>query len=214
MKIGVIGSGNVGGTLGTRWARNGHTVTFGSRDPQSKKMRDLVTSAGPNARSASSDEAVQSSDVLLLSTPWEATRGIVQGLGDLRGKILIDAVNPLLPQLAGLAVGTNTSCGEQVAQWAPGARVVKAFNTIGNNIMANPDFGGERPVLFYCGDDAPAKDSVKQLAAELGFDPHDAGPLTQARVLEPFAMLWISLAVAQGYGREFAFKLMRRSQQL
>lgn len=210
MKIGIIGSGNVGGALGTRWAKNGHSVTFGSRDPKSEKMQALVSGAGSTARAATSQEAVKASDIVLLATPWEATREIVEGLGDLSGKVLIDAVNPLLPNLTGLAVGTTTSCGEQVAQWARGARVVKAFNTVGVNIMANPDFGGEKPVLFYCGDDAAANDSVKQLATELGFDAVDAGPLTQARLLEPFAMLWISLVYAKGYGREIAFKFLRR----
>jgi hypothetical protein len=210
MKIGIIGSGNVGGTLGLRWARNGHAVVFGSRRPASDEMKELVGRAGATARAATPAEAVQASDVLLLATPWEATRGIVEGLGDLRGKVLIDAVNPLLPNLAGLEAGTTTSAGEQVAQWARGARVVKAFNTVGANIMANPDFAGERPALFFCGDDADAKGIVKQLAEELGFGALDAGPLNRARLLEPFAMLWITLAYPQGFGREIAFKLLRR----
>jgi len=173
-------------------------------------MKALVAGAGATARAANSAEAVQASDILLLSTPWEATREIVEGLGDLHGKVLIDAVNPLLPLLAGLAVGTTSSGAEQVAQWARGGRVVKAFNTVGANIMANPSFAGERPALFYCGDDAEAKEVVKGLAEELGFDAMDAGPLTRARLLEPFAMLWISLAYPSGYGREIAFKLLRR----
>ena len=210
MKIGIIGSGNVGGSLGSRWAQGGHTVVFGTRKPDSPEIHDLLARAGKNARAASAAEAAQSSDVLLLATPWEATREIVQGLGDLSGKTLLDAVNPLLPQLSGLAVGTNTSAAEQIAQWAPSARVVKASNTVGANIMANEDFGGEKPVLFYCGNDAEAKKVAHQLAQELGFDAEDAGPLTQARYLEPFAMLWISLAYAAGFGREIAFKFLRR----
>jgi predicted dinucleotide-binding enzyme len=87
----------------------------------------------------------------------------------------------LLPDLSGLDTGTTTSGGEKVAAWARGARVVKAFNTVGSNIMANAGFGSERPVLFYCGDDMAAKQVTKQLAGELGFDALDAGPLTQAR---------------------------------
>jgi predicted dinucleotide-binding enzyme len=100
--------------------------------------------------------------------------------------------------------------GEQVAGWVRGAKVVKAFKTVGSNIMENPAFGNERPVLFFCGDDAGAMGKVKQLAGELGFEAVDAGPLTQARVLEPFALLWISLAFNGGLGHEFAFKLLRR----
>jgi predicted dinucleotide-binding enzyme len=87
---------------------------------------------------------------------------------------------------------------------------VKAFNTVGFNIMANPAFGADRPVMFYCGDHTAAKQTVRPLVEQLGFEAVDAGPLTQARLLEPFAMLWISLAFGQGLGREIGFKLLRR----
>jgi hypothetical protein len=210
MKIGIIGSGNVGGALGTRWAQAGHDVTFGSRNPASDDMRQLVAKAGAAARAASSKEALEVSELLLLATPWPSTKAVLEGLGDLTGKVLIDATNPLLPDLSGLEVGTTTSAAEQVAGWARGAKVVKAFNTVGFNIMANPAFGADRPVMFYCGDDAAAKQTVRPLVEQLGFEAVDAGPLSQARVLEPFALLWISLAYAQGQGRDIAFKLLRR----
>ncbi len=210
MRIGIIGSGNVGGTLGKRWAQVGHSIVFGSRNPDSGEIRQLVAAAGSTARAASLRDAAQQSDVLLLATPWPATQSAIQGLGNLSGKVLIDAVNPVLPNLSGLEIGTTTSASEQIAGWALGAKVVKAFNTVGANIMANPAFGADRPVLFYCGDDGNAKQTVRQLIDELGFDAVDAGPLTQARVLEPFALLWISLAVKYGQGRDIAFKLLRR----
>jgi predicted dinucleotide-binding enzyme len=127
-------------------------------------MRKLVTRAGGRARSATPADTAQACEVLLLATPWPAARQVLAELGDLTGKVLIDAMNPPRPKLDGLEVGTTTSAGEQVAAWAPGAKVVKAFNTIGFNIMANPAFGKDRPVLFYCGDDAGAKKKVKQLA--------------------------------------------------
>jgi predicted dinucleotide-binding enzyme len=208
MKIGIIGSGNVGGTLGTRWAQAGHQVTFASRKPESKEMRELLANAGPNARAGTVADATQE-ELLLVATPWPNTEEALRSAGDLSGKILIDATNPLL-NLDALDLGTTTSGGEKVAQWARGARVVKAFNTVGNNIMADPAFDGRRPVLFYCGDDKAAKQTVAPLIAELGFDPIDAGPLSQARTLEPFALLWISLAFKEGLGREFAFQLLRR----
>jgi 8-hydroxy-5-deazaflavin:NADPH oxidoreductase len=210
MKIGIIGSGHLGGTLGTRWAKTGHQVTFGSRDPGAPDMKQLLARAGSNAHAATLQDAAKSGDVLLLSTPWPATKEVVQALGDLTGKVLIDATNPLLPDLSALALGTTTSAAEQVASWARGAKVVKAFNTVGSNIMENPAFGADKPVLFFCGDDAGAKGKVKQLVDELGFEGVDAGPLTQARLLEPFALLWISLALKYGLGREIAFKLLRR----
>jgi hypothetical protein len=210
MKIGIIGSGHVGGALGTRWAKAGHQVTFGSRDPSAPDMKQLLARSGSNAHAATLQDAAKSGEVLLLSTPWQATKEVVQGLGDLTGKVLIDATNPLLADLSGLALGTTTSAAEQVASWARGAKVVKAFNTVGSNIMENPAFGADKPVLFFCGDDAGAKGKVKQLVDELGFEGVDAGPLAQARLLEPFALLWISLALKYGLGREIAFKLLRR----
>ena len=210
MKIGIIGSGNVGGTLGSRWAHAGHTVTFGTRNRVSPEITALLESA-PGSRAATSQEAAAECDVILLSTPWPATREILASVGSLAGKVVIDATNPLLPGLAGLEVGTDNSAAELVASWAPGARVVKAFNTIGSNIMANPDFGGSRALLFYCGDDADAKATVHALATEIGFDAEDAGPLKNARLLEPFAMLWISRAFTPGHGGEFAFQILRRS---
>ncbi len=208
MNIGIIGSGNVGGALGARWAQ-GHKVVFGSREPASPKIQELVSKAGPNARAASLADAVTASDIVLLSTPWPATREAVESL-NFTGKVLIDATNPLLPDLSGIELGTTTSGAEQVASWAPGAKVVKAFNTIGANIMANTQFAAGKPVLFYCGDDASAKSQVGALAVELGFDAQDAGPLSQARQLEPLALLWISLAFTRGFGREFAFQILRR----
>lgn len=210
MKIAIIGAGNVGGTLGTRWAHAGHEVIFGSRDPDKADVKELLAKAGPTAKAAKPAEAARASEILLLSTPWPADKEALQSLGDLSGKVLIDATNPLLPGLAGLEIGTSTSAGEKVAGWASGAKVVKSFNTVGFNIMADTSFGAGKPVMFYCGDDAGAKQKVAQLANELGFEAVDAGPLTQARVLEPFAMMWISLANQYGLGREIGFKLLRR----
>ncbi len=210
MNIAIIGSGNVGGTLGTRWAQGGHQVVFVSRNPASPEMKELIGRAGPHARAASAAEAAAASHVVLFATPWEATEAAIASAGDLAGKIVIDATNPLYSDLSGLSVGTTTSAAEKVHLLATGAKVVKAFNTIGYNIMADPRFGGDKAAMFYCGDHADAKQVVKQLATELGFNALDAGPLTQARVLEPFALLWISLAYQAGFGREIAFKLLQR----
>jgi 8-hydroxy-5-deazaflavin:NADPH oxidoreductase len=209
MRIAVIGTGNVGGTLGRRWAQAGHEVTFGARDSRAAETKALLAEAGPNSRTVSPQEAAQNSDILVFAIPWDAVHEVLAQLGDLSGKTVIDATNPLLPKLAGLALGT-TSAAEKMAEWAPGAKVVKAFNTIGFNISANPIFGDKRALLFYCGDDSGAKQQVHQLASELGFEPHDAGPLTQARYIEAFAFLWISLSTRPEYGREFAFGMLKR----
>ncbi|HUA82762.1 MAG TPA: NADPH-dependent F420 reductase [Bryobacteraceae bacterium] len=213
MNIGIIGAGNVGGTLGRRWARNGHRVCFGSREPDSEKMRALLAEAGENATAASNAETASASEVLLVATPWDAAEKTLRASGNLAGKILIDATNPLLPGLDGLAVGGTQSAAELIAKSFPGAKVVKAFNTVGYNIMADPAFDHGRVAMFYCGDDSDAKKKVGGLIGELGFEALDAGPLRQARVLEPFALLWVSLALKYGYTREIGFQLLRRAQR-
>ena len=209
MNIGILGSGNVGGTLGQRLAQLGHTVTFGSRNPKSAEIETLLQQAGANALAATLPEAVAESDVILVTLPWPATRAVLESL-DLKDKVVLDCTNPLLPNLAGIEIGTTGSGGEQVALWAPGASVVKLFNTTGYNNMANPRYGDGASVMFYCGDDPAAKAIAAQLATELGFDAVDSGPLANARLLEPTAMLWIWLAVFGGLGRDFAFQLVKR----
>ncbi len=199
MKIGILGAGNVGSALGRKWIEAGHEVRYGVRSP--KPGEALETSVA---------EAARFGEVVVLATPWPATREALAAAGDLGGKIVVDCTNPLRPALDGLEIGTDRSGAELVAGWAPGARVVKAFNTVGFNIMADPGFGDRNATLLYCGDDASAKAAVHRLAAECGFEPVDAGPLTQARLLEPFALLWITLALKYGMGREFVFQLLRR----
>jgi NADPH-dependent F420 reductase len=211
MKIGIIGSGNVGGTLGKVWAKTGHQVFFGSQRPQDEKVRELLKEAGPNAQAGSPKEAAAFGEVVIFATPWPATRDAIQSTGNLAGKIVIDCTNPLKPDLSGLEIGHTTSAAEKVAEWAKGAKVFKAFNTTGFNIMANPVINGTPTVMFVCGDDEAAKPTVMQLAADVGFDAVDAGKLTQARLLEPWAMLWISLAFKGTTGRDFGFALLRRT---
>ena len=210
MKIAVVGTGNVGGTLGRRWAGNGHQVVFCSRTPDSDRVKALVDAAGPNARAAGINEGVAASDVVVFATPWPGTLDLVGAAGSLQGKVVVDCTNPLRPDLSGLSIDGDTSGAEQIAQRAKGAAVVKAFNTISSLTMADPLFGSERADLFLCGDDAGAKRTVAQLGQELGFEPVDAGPLRAARYLEYLAMLWVHLAYKQNWGPNFIFKTVRR----
>jgi len=210
MKIAVIGTGSVGGTLGKGWAAKGHKVIFGSRRPGDPDIKKLLEKAGAGARALPPANAAAESEVVALATPWDATQRAIAGLGDLSAKIVLDVTNPILPGLAGLELGTTDSGGEAVARWAAGALVVKIFNTTGYGNMADPVYAGERATMFYCGDDGRAKAAAKQLAEDLGFEPADVGPLSQARYLEALAMLWISMAAKYGYGRDIAFRLMRR----
>ncbi len=129
--------------------------------------------------------------------------------GPLSGKTLIDCTNPLLPDLSGLAIGTTTSAGEEVARLVPAAKVVKCFNTLGATNFADPTFNGEKASMFFCGDDAGAKLIVAELGNQLGFDMVDAGPLSQSRWLEAMAILWISMAHKYGGSQRSAFRLLR-----
>jgi 8-hydroxy-5-deazaflavin:NADPH oxidoreductase len=210
MKIGIIGSGNVGGALGKGWAKKGHSVMFGVLDTNDEKLQSLLKGAGPNARAGSVQDAAAFGEIVAFATPWPATQDAVRSAGDLSGKIVFDCTNPLKPDLSGLEIGQTTSAAEQVASWASGAKVVKIFNTTGSNNMENSRYPEGPPVMFYCSDDAGAKKTAARLAADLGFEPIDAGRLTSARLLEPLALLWIHLAYAQGLGREFAFRVIRR----
>lgn len=210
MRIGIIGAGNVGGALGTGWAAKGHEVIWGVRDPNKASVKELVAKAGANASAGTITEAADAGDVVVLATPWEAAQGTVQTLGDLGNKPLLDTTNPLKADLSGLSVSEGTSGGEQVAAWSPDARVVKIFNTTGFGNMADPVYPTGATAMLYCGDNTEAKAIAHRLAADLGFDPIDFGPLQRARLLEEFAVLWITLAYPQGLGRDFAFQLVRR----
>ena len=207
MNIAIIGAGNVGQALADGWAAKGHGVSFGVRNPESAKAGAVDRTTFKVLGNA---QAAAGAEVVVLATPWPATRDAIAACGSLAGKIVLDATNPLLPNLGGLEIGHTTSGGETVAQWAAGARVVKIFNTTGFNNMSNPAYGSERASMLYCGDDAPAKTTAASLAADLGFDPVDCGPLVHSRYLENIAMMWIWLAVKGGMGRDVAWKLLRR----
>jgi hypothetical protein len=210
LKIAILGTGGVGAALGSRWGAAGHTVTYGSRTPQSEKVQQLVAKSGPSAVAKSPREAIVGADAILFAVPWPVARETLESLGDLSGRTLIDCTNPLLSDMSGIELGHVISAGEQIAAWSPGANVVKAFNSASVKVMLNPQFGDHRATMFYCGDDAAAKLMVRQLIEGIGFDPVDAGLLTSSRYLEPLAMLYIHLAFRQGFGSNCAFKIMKR----
>ncbi len=212
MKIAIIGAGNVGGALGQNWASKGHDILFGVRDPKAEKTQSLVGKIGAKAKAMSPAEAAAVADVIVLSTPWPATEAAIRSMGNLKGKIILDATNPLTrgPDGISLEIGHSISAGEKVQGWAAGASVFKTLNTTGFGNMANPVFKGVKSVMFVAGDDAAAKPKVMQAVGDLGFEVIDAGPLRNARLLEAHAMLWIDLALVRGQGRDFAFGILRR----
>jgi NADPH-dependent F420 reductase len=209
VKIAVLGTGNVGKALGCRWAKTGHAVFFGARDPLGEEARAAAAQAD-SAQLGTCREAIAASDAILLAIPWDQTRGVLESAEQLDGKIIMDCINPLTGDLQGLELGFTTSAAEQIAQWFPKARVVKAFNTLSAATMENALYGEQRAAMFYCGDDLEAKAAVKQLSEELDFDAIDCGPLKLARQLEPLAMLYVHLAVFEGWGGDCAFKMLKR----
>ena len=202
MRLAIIGAGSVGATLGKAWQRRGHDVTYGVRNPDDPKYGTLGADVTTN------DRAAGDAEIVVLCTPWQSTRDAVSACGDLGGKVLIDCTNPLTPDFTALEVGHTTSGAEQVAQWAPSARVCKAMNQIGAPMMDAPQLSGT-PVMFVCGDDDAAKAATSSLVGELGFETADAGDLTLARLLEPFALVWIHMAVRRGFGTQWGLGVLR-----
>ena len=209
MKIAVIGAGNVGRALGTGWAKAGHRIIFGVRDTNKPDVKALCAQIGATA--ASPGDAAREGNLVVLALPWSVAENAVKSLGDLKGKVIIDCMNPLTMKdgALGLERGYTTSGGEAVASWLPGAKVVKTFNQVGAEMMMAGARFETRPVMFLAGDDDSAKSTVSPLVGELGFEALDAGALKQARILEPFAMVWINQALIRGLGRNWAFGVIR-----
>jgi NADPH-dependent F420 reductase len=211
MEIAIIGAGDVGGTLGRLWVKKGHQIMFGVRNLQSQKVLNLIRSINSGVKVGTIGEAASFADVIVLAIPWMAVEETIKSAGDLSGKILIDPTNPIKADLTGLIVESSTSAAEEIAKWAKGSKVVKAFNSIGAKALDNLQFGMVRADAFICGDDFKSKTVVKKLATEIGFDTVDAGPLMNARLLEYLALLWIQLAYSRQMGPNIAFKLLTRA---
>lgn len=208
MNVTVIGSGNMGSGFVKQLSGAGHRVLFTSRD--SGKAAALAKQHG--ARAVSPAEAA-ASDVVVLATPYASAVPALQALGSLDGKIVVDITNPLTPDFMGLTIGHSTSAAEEIARAVPGARVVKAFNTVFAQVLAEgPQLGkGQVVPVFVAGDDAAAKAVVSDLARSMGFDVVDAGGLKNARYLEPLAGLNIYLGYGAGLGTRIAPAWLRKA---
>ncbi|MGD8975980.1 MAG: NAD(P)-binding domain-containing protein [Gammaproteobacteria bacterium] len=209
MKIAIIGAGNVGGALGRRWAGAGHEILFGARDPASAKTLEVVAACSGHARAMSPAEAAAGAEVVVLAVWWPVVQAVVDSMGDLAGKIIIDCTNPLDENLQ-LIHGHHSSGGEMIADLAEGARVVKAFNTVTWEVMADPDFGGEPATMFFCGGDSAAAEVVGQLIRDMGMEPCHVGGLEMCRYLEPLAMIWILEFRIRRQSGDYAFRLLKR----
>jgi predicted dinucleotide-binding enzyme len=197
--IAVIGTGNVGAALGRGWSAAGHDVTWGTRRPDAPHE---VTPVADIRRVAAA------ADVVVLAVPFDAVGETVAAIGDLSGRVVVDATNSL-----GAPPPDGTRSGaEHLTRLANGALVVKAFNTMGWETMADPVIDGRRAVCFICADHPGARHLVAGLARDLGFEAIDAGGLEVAGYLEALAALWVHLAFRAGLGRHFAFAILRRSR--
>ncbi|MBK9292459.1 MAG: NAD(P)-binding domain-containing protein [Bacteroidetes bacterium] len=205
MKIAIIGTGNVGSALAAKWAAKGHEIRLGVRDQHDFKGKELLSL--PNTSVHSVAEAVQLSDVVLLSTPATAAVEVAKSLGDTSGKIIIDAMNIVMGR--GPLGFDNTT--DAVLAHTASRDVVKCFNTTGANNMQNPVYGEFSLDMFVAGDSQKAKKVAIELATDAGFAAcYDVGGNSMFRLMEQFAFFWINLAMFQGLGREIGFKLLRR----
>ena len=215
MKVGILGSGAVGQSLGLGFAGLGDEVKLGSRTPGKDEIKAWRAKAGPRASAGSFAEVAASGELIVLATRWSGTENAIHlaNPANFDGKVVIDATNPFLHSehgLPGLAVGCTNSAGEEVQRWLPGAKVVKAFNIINAAWMVNPEFPGGPPDMFLCGNDADAKRTVVAILQKLGWaGPIDMGGIEESRVLEPMALLYVHYALRHGTWSH-AFKLLRK----
>lgn len=214
MRIGILGTGDVGRVLGAGFAAHGHQVMIGSRDPKQEKVQAWVKATGHAASAGTFAESAAFGEIAVLATSWEGTESAIALAGprELDGKVVIDATNPLdfsrgMPPR--LAVTGDDSAGETVQRRLPGARVVKAFNIVGNQHMVHPDFPGGPPDMFICGDDDAAKTTVAGLLTSFGWRVIDVGGIASSRYLEAMAMVWILQFFKTGSGNH-AFKMLSK----
>jgi 8-hydroxy-5-deazaflavin:NADPH oxidoreductase len=208
MRIAVIGSGSVGTGLAKAWSGLGHSVVIGSRSPESERLIELVSEIGNGVTAAGLGESVVGTDVIVLAVPWNAAEVSVEALGDVSGRLIIDATNPFVNGL-NLGIGHTDSGGERVAEWASGARVVKALNIVDARLLDGAKLDNREITIPIAGDDAEAKKIVSGLIAELGFDVVDAGKLESSRLLEPLTLLMIRLSMKKSLGNEIGFRVLR-----
>jgi predicted dinucleotide-binding enzyme len=190
--IAVIGTGDMGDSLGARFAALGFPVVYGSRDPGSDHAKDLAERTGQESRVATATQAASAANIVVLAVPWPAMETVARSLGPLRGKIVIDISMPSVQGPDGYHVPLlQTSSAEMIQGWNPGARVVKAFATQGSFVIDNPAAVGGPATVPIASDDREAKEFVARLVAEMGLDPVDAGPLRLAREIEALQRLYM-----------------------
>jgi predicted dinucleotide-binding enzyme len=214
MKIGMLGSGDVGQSLGLAFVSLGHEVKMGSRNPGQASIKAWMAKAGPKASAGTLAEAAAFGELAVIATMWAGTENAIRLAGpkNLAGKVLMDVTNPLLfrpKRLPALAVGGQDSAAETIQRWVPGAKVVKAFNSVSSPNMFKPAFPGGPPDMFICGHDAAAKKVISGICRDFGWEVIDLGGIEEARLIEPLAMIYIHNAIRSDYWN-YAFKLLKK----
>lgn len=215
MKIGILGSGDVAKALGHGFLATDHEVRLGTRDPKRSTLSEWSRGAGPRASVGTFAEAAKFGEIVVVATRGTETVGILKGIGPdaFHGKVVIDVTNPLVftPNAPpSLSVGFTDSLGEQVQRTIPGARVVKAFNTVGNSHFFQPKFAAGTPDMFIGGNDPAAKDRVRDVLRSFGWSGVvDLGGIDASRLLEVMCLVWVRAAMGLN-DFEIAFKLLRK----
>jgi 8-hydroxy-5-deazaflavin:NADPH oxidoreductase len=205
MNICIIGTGNVGGALAQTWAKAGHRIRLGVRDTAHFKGADLLA-ISPNITAHPTPEAVAASEVIVIAATPQATHQIAESLGDVTGKVIIDAMNSVRVRPDGYPTSTHA-----LLHLTNTPDVVKCFNTTGFENMLNPRYGAEGITMFVAGDSARGKETARHLALDAGFhECLDFGGSDKFELLESLALCWINLALMQGHGRDIAFQIVRR----
>jgi 8-hydroxy-5-deazaflavin:NADPH oxidoreductase len=205
MKIAIIGTGNVGGALATKWANKGHEINLGVRDVNNFKGKELLNNS--NTKAMSIADAVKQSEVILMATPAPMAIEVAKSLGDTTGKVIIDTANIVM----GRGPEGFNNVADAILANTQTKDVVKCFNTTGFNNMQNPVYGSEAIDIFVAGDSEKGKQIATQLALDAGFSNcYDVGGNDKFQLMEQFAFFWINLAMFKGQGREIGFKLMKR----
>ena len=214
MHVGILGSGLMGGKLGTLFARAGHEVVF-SYARSEEKLERLAREAGARARAGTPAEAAREADALLLAVHWSRIDEVLHQAGSVAHKVLISCSLPMNAEDTALIVGKSSSGAEELARKVPSARIVAAFSTVPSEVLFDVFAAtrkSNRPSLVLCGDDEQAKDLAARLIRDVGFDPVDAGPLRIARYSEPFSLLMAQLAYEGTAGPELAYRFERFTQ--
>jgi predicted dinucleotide-binding enzyme len=212
MHISILGSGLMGGKLGTIFARAGHDVVF-SYSHSERKLKRLAREARGHARAGTPREAALNADALLLAVHWSRVADALRQAGDLSGKVIVSCSLPMNAHDTALAVAHTLSDAEALARKARKANVVSAFSTVPSEVLfhvfAAKRRTRRRPTLMYCGDDEDAKGVAATLIRDVGFEPVDAGQLRIARYLEPFSLAMAQLAYEGIKGPEIAYRIER-----